>query len=416
MKEKVRFIHAADLHLGAPFRGLNSISETWAKRLLNATQQSYDKIIQEALEYKVDFVIFAGDIFDTSKPSYAQYHHFVNGVKKLEKFDIPVYMCLGNHDPFISWNNTYENLPQNLFMFPPGNTPGIFIYKKEGVPLVSLIGKSFYTQSWSLKDDILQGISQSSIYNQTKTTTPFTVGVLHSGLHFDPLKAPASIDEMYTRNLNYWALGHIHKPWKDNPSNPKIVYSGCIQGRDIKESGPRGCFLVTLEKDKANKVKFIPTAQVAWSTISLDVSSCQTIAEISQAAVQRFFEESSNALCNEMCVRLVLKGQTNLNTLLKQQACLDDLQNLINDTCKDFYCDAIYNDTTAIISEESLLRENLFPSVCIEVANSYALNIEHIESELVKDFEENRIFFQGIDVNSLPQKAKMRVLEKLLNK
>ena len=71
MPEHVTFIHAADLHLGAPFRGLRALSDAWAARLLSALAEAYDRVIDAAIARDADFVVMAGDVFDTARPSTA---------------------------------------------------------------------------------------------------------------------------------------------------------------------------------------------------------------------------------------------------------------------------------------------------------------------------------------------------------
>ena len=112
----ITFIHAADLHLGAPFKGLRASSSLWADALLEAIPSAYRRIIDTALEKRVDFVVIAGDIFDDSRPSYADFSLFVSGLKRLDEANIPVYFVTGNHDPFTSWDkgfsalNSYDHL------------------------------------------------------------------------------------------------------------------------------------------------------------------------------------------------------------------------------------------------------------------------------------------------------------------
>ena len=69
--DAVTFIHAADLHLGAPFKGLRTIAPEWSEVLLQAIPEAFRKVISTALAEKVDFVVIAGDVFDNSHPSYA---------------------------------------------------------------------------------------------------------------------------------------------------------------------------------------------------------------------------------------------------------------------------------------------------------------------------------------------------------
>ena len=79
MSKRVTFIHAADLHLGAPFRGLRALSSKWANRLLTAIPESYDRMVDAAIARDVDFVVVSGDIFDSARPSYGDYLHFFGG-------------------------------------------------------------------------------------------------------------------------------------------------------------------------------------------------------------------------------------------------------------------------------------------------------------------------------------------------
>ena len=66
MADQVTFIHAADLHLGAPMRGLRALSPEWAERVRAAIGEAYGRVVQAALDRAVDFVLIAGDMFDTA--------------------------------------------------------------------------------------------------------------------------------------------------------------------------------------------------------------------------------------------------------------------------------------------------------------------------------------------------------------
>ena len=110
MAERLTFIHAADLHIGAPFRGLRALSERWASRLVEAIPEAYERVVSAAIDNRVDFVVIAGDIFDTARPSYADYLTFFDGLSRLDAEGIPVYMCTGNHDPYTTWQRDLFNL------------------------------------------------------------------------------------------------------------------------------------------------------------------------------------------------------------------------------------------------------------------------------------------------------------------
>lgn len=129
MARSIRFIHTADLHLGAPFSGLRTQSPRWANTLLTAIPTAFQRMIDVAITEAVDFVIIAGDIFDSARPSYADFALFMNGLQQLAAADIPVYCCTGNHDPLSSWSAEYGTLPSNTHLFSV-ETPSFFTFIK----------------------------------------------------------------------------------------------------------------------------------------------------------------------------------------------------------------------------------------------------------------------------------------------
>ena len=143
----ITFIHAADLHLGAPFKGLRASSPLWADVLLKAIPDAYRRIVDTAIEKQVDFVVVAGDIFDDSRPSYADFSLFVSGLERLNDAGIPVYFVTGNHDPFTSWDNSFSALPENAHLLGAGK-PSFALYEREGEPLALIGGRGYFSQSW----------------------------------------------------------------------------------------------------------------------------------------------------------------------------------------------------------------------------------------------------------------------------
>ena len=117
MTESLTFIHAADIHIGAPVRGLRALSEAWGRRLAEAIPQAWDRVVDAAIDRNVDFVVVAGDIFDSVRASYRDYSRFFQGLWRLDEQGIPSYLCTGNHDPLSLWQ-------QDFFALPPSATVG----------------------------------------------------------------------------------------------------------------------------------------------------------------------------------------------------------------------------------------------------------------------------------------------------
>ena len=56
----IRFIHAADLHLDSPFKGMTGLPMDQLNNLRESTFTAFERLIEHALESKPDFVLIAG--------------------------------------------------------------------------------------------------------------------------------------------------------------------------------------------------------------------------------------------------------------------------------------------------------------------------------------------------------------------
>ena len=406
MSETVTFLHAADFHLGAPFKGLRTSSGKWAHRMVEAIPEAYNRVIDAAIDRQVDFVVIAGDVFDLAHPSFADYIRFVDGMERLRTAGIPVYFCTGNHDPYTSWQQSYAKLPDNVHMLPAGEDAGYLLYERDGQPLAMIAGRGYYHQTWPHGVDIAAGITRAAGEQALGVNPPFAVGVLHTGLDVDPVKAPTSPAALLATGMDYWALGHIHTPKLYGDDNPRIAFSGCIQGRAMKDVGARGVNLVTLRTGEPNQVEFIPTASVVWERVKLDVSACQTLSDIADMAKEELFRLNGEAACDEMIERITITGTTPLHEVLRQPGVLEDLRRRINESYDRFYCDAIVNNTGAVFDREKALSENMFPAVFLRVCEENAANRPLEVSYLQQEFLD-----RGLGVSHVSDKA-LRKMER----
>lgn len=411
----ITFIHASDLHLGAPFKGLRTISPEWADILLAAIPEAFRKIIETAIEQKVDFVIFAGDVFDNSYPSYADYHLFIKGLRQLDQAGIPVYFVTGNHDPYVSWERSFDSLPENVHML--GSTRAEFsCYERDGEPMALIGGRGYYTQSWSPEMDISEGISRETAMADLGISAPFMIGILHTGLDIDLTRSPVKPKELLKRDVDYWACGHVHQPRLiPSKEHPRIVYSGCPQGRDIKEEGEHGIFKVTLEEGAFAKVDFIPTAKVAWQHLSLDVSDCSTISEIQEKIVSAEFEQNAHTRCERMIFRISLKGRSSLHAEMTEPV-LEDIRSILNDGYPFFHIDVILNKTFPLLDRKTLYEEGLFPAVYLDVMRKHRDEKDNMIIDLEKQFYQRDLSLPSsleINYSDLCDEAETLVLDLL---
>lgn len=385
MVKQVTFIHTSDLHIGAPFRGLQDLSEAWANRLLVAIPESYRRVIDLAIEHKVDFVLIAGDVFDSAHASYADYLIFFEGLNRLNGAGIKVYMCTGNHDPYTSWKQDFFAFPPNTYIF-SADEPDFTVFEKEGQPLVVLGGRSYYNHTWPQDKDIAEGINAREMQTKTGTTPPFSVGVIHTGLNLDKSKAPTDPNALLRSGIDYWALGHIHMRLFVPPENPRVVFSGCIQGREINETGERGILKVTLEEEKDAVIEFIPTASVVWERLEVDVEGCITLSEVNDRIVRELFRANGMCKCEEMCSRITLTGKTDIHALLARPGILQELRQSLNEMYPMFFCDALIDKTVLPVDKRVLREEGLFPAVLLQVSSRLRKSPEESIALLQEEF------------------------------
>lgn len=384
MSERITFIHSGDIHLGAPFRGLRALSPKWANRLTRAIPEAYDRVIDAAIARQVDFVLLAGDIFDTDKPSYAHHRHLFAGLERLRDAGIPAYIIAGNHDPFATWAGLRETLPENVRMFGSEHFECEPFYR-DGEPVAIIAARGFTNHPGA---GIASGMTREAVQRAAGVQAPFCVGMLHSGLWMDPFKAPVSQDELIASGLDYWALGHIHMRYVFPETDPKLAFCGCVQGRDIRETGNRGCWCVTLEEGVPNKLEFVPTASVEWEQLKVDVSACHGTEDVLGACVRAMFDTNSQVACEEMVARITFTGVTPLHTALARPGLLEEMRTELNDRYPSFYCDALVDATCAPIDKEALraagMLEASLLAECDAQADDAQEGIAYVQEEFAR--------------------------------
>ncbi len=242
------------------------------------------------------------------------------------------------------------------------------------------------------------------------------MGVLHTGLDLDPTKAPTSPASLLRAGFDYWALGHIHQRYSTPKDNPQLVFSGCIQGRDIKETGERGVNVVTLQEGKPNVVEFVPTASVVWQRMEVEIGECVNLPEVEDKCLRELFRENGHAHCEEMCTRITLVGSTPLHAVLARPGVMEDLRASINDSYPAFFCDALVDHTTSPRDIEALAGEGLFPAVFLQAAEAQRANqdeaVAYIQEEfLKKNLQLPKAYAKRID--TLAEEAESLVLDLL---
>ena len=114
---RLRFVHAADLHLDSPFTGLRAVAPGEVSGALrSATFEVYDRIVDLCIEERVDALLVAGDVYDGADRSLRAQLKFVDGLRRLDEAGIRSFICHGNHDPLDGWEARLD-LPAGCVRF-----------------------------------------------------------------------------------------------------------------------------------------------------------------------------------------------------------------------------------------------------------------------------------------------------------
>ncbi|QFT88253.1 putative metallophosphoesterase YhaO [Bacillus sp. THAF10] len=317
---KIRFLHAADLHLDSPFKGLEHLPAEIFQKVRKSTFQSLTRLVDVAIDQKVDFVLLAGDLFDMEQRSLFAQAKLRNEFLRLQKQHIPVYVIHGNHD-FIDQRSQSFHYPDNVHIF--ADTVGCLPFIKNGEHLANLYGFSYnkrhFTENMSVN------------YIKQDHHVPFHIGLLHGNLSgrdgHDPY-APFTLPDLLDKDFHYWALGHIHKR-EVLHQHPPIVYPGNIQGRHKKETGLKGVYLAEMHEGKKTELQFIPTSSINWESFQLSIDEHMTLDELLESmknTVEGVRGENRGALLSFEFI-----GNGELHHVLQDPHQLDDLLVLLNE-------------------------------------------------------------------------------------
>src|SRR5690349_16787907 len=93
-----KFLHAADVHLDSPLKGLARYEGAPADEIRGATRRAFDNLVELAIQEEAAFLLLAGDLYDGDWKDYNTGLFFVSRMRRLEEAGIPVFLISGNHD------------------------------------------------------------------------------------------------------------------------------------------------------------------------------------------------------------------------------------------------------------------------------------------------------------------------------
>lgn len=321
-----KFVHASDLHLGSPFKGLLSVEPRIGDYLLKAGYAAFDNILHICIQNKVDFLLVAGDVFDAEDRGLKAQIRFRDGLAKLARNGINSYVVHGNHDPLSGWTAQLD-WPEGVKIF--GDQIETVPNIRNGEILCHIQGMSYP------RAEVRENLAQKF---KRPNDSPFSLALLHANVGtntgHEPY-APCSLEDLNSAGFDYWALGHVHKTNVLQTEKPVIVYPGNPQGLHINETGKHGVYLTCVQDGKISDLSFIPTDVVRWYNLTgaagLDISSAETEEELLRLIDNQCEQTRTDAGNRSVIIRLELQGRSSLHSPLSRDKFLLDLESSLKE-------------------------------------------------------------------------------------
>jgi DNA repair exonuclease SbcCD nuclease subunit len=297
----MKFLHAADIHLDSPMAGRQARADPLPAELRDCTRQAFAALVDLAIAEDVAFVVIAGDLYDGDWKDFSTGLFFTAQMQRLGR---PCFLLRGNHDAQSQITRRLK-LPDNVQEF-SARRPESVVLRDLGV---ALHGQSFPDRA--VPEDL------SALYPDPVAGL-LNIGVLHtsaddaSGEH--ATYAPCSPQRLREKGYEYWALGHIHQR-RVLHERPWIVFPGNIQGRHAKETGSKGCTLVTVEDGRIGAVEHRGLDVLRWAALTVDASGADEadLLDRLSAVMQGACEEAEG---RPLLARLAVTGETPLHAAL----------------------------------------------------------------------------------------------------
>ncbi len=324
--DAVRFVHAADLHLDAPFRGISrEAPPELAACLRDATFTALKRLVELCERERPDFLVLAGDVYNQEDRSLRAQLALHDACRRLEDVGVAVFVAHGNHDPFPSRLKALRR-PGNVIVF--GEEPETHAVRRNGETVA-----------------LVHGVSHSSGRETRNLAARFRraeadclqVGVLHTscgGADGETRYAPCMPDDLAATDLDYWALGHVHEQ-RAVLERPPAVYPGCAQGLHVNEQGEKGCLSVVARREDGtwlSTVSFHALGPVIWRILEIrprpsgEEGGVRTLDEL-ETLIRRQVEAEAAQLwpgCEALILRIRLEGRTVLDAELRRPGVLAD--------------------------------------------------------------------------------------------
>ena len=341
----VKFAHISDVHLGG-----------WKQEpLQDLNFQSFKKAISICIDKKLEFVLIAGDLFDSAYPGIEILKETFAEFRKLKEAEIPCFIIAGSHDYSVSGKTFLDVLEKAGFCKNVTN----FEEKEDMIILNPLIYKGVAIYGYPGKKS---GLEISDLRKMKLNDSPgmFKILMLHTTI--DKAKGTLPVDAIETDLLSpadYYALGHLHMDFQYQ----NFVYPGPIFPNNFQELEDLeyGSFYI-VETEVENSLQKIELKIKEIVSIKIEINNALE-------ATEKIISELDKKDLKDKIILLRVKGE------LKTGKNSDIKFSQIEDFAKNKEAYFLLKNTRDLKTKE--------PELEIDVKNT-----ENIEQETIKIYSE----------------------------
>jgi DNA repair exonuclease SbcCD nuclease subunit len=384
----MRFVHAADVHLDSPLHGLERYEGAPVDEIRGATRRALENLVDLCAEERVDVLLLAGDLYDGDWRDFGTGLFFSAQAARLRELGVRVFLVRGNHDAL-------SRITKNLRM--PGNVHSFASRRPETI-VDDKLGMAVHGQSFSkaeVTDDIASGYPKP-------VKGLFNIGVLHTSADGRPGHAnyaPCRVQDLVSKGYDYWALGHVHAR-EVLHEDPWVIFPGNLQGRHARETGPKGCTIVSVDNGRISAVESRWLDVVRWVVVDLDASACRTPNELLDRLTIALRSSITEAEWRVCAVRLRISGRCGAHASLvnHRESWIADTRSLATDV------------GSGAVWIEKVLLETAPEAECADFANQtgpLAELVRHIETLRGNDARLKQLIEEFAELNAkLPVELK----------
>lgn len=306
----MKFVHAADLHIDSPLRGLERYEGAPVELIRGATRRALEHLVRLCIEEEVELLVIAGDLYDGDWRDYSTGLFFCRQMARLREAGVVVVWIRGNHD---AASKLTAHLRPTDNVHELAHARPVTLELELGGVSVAVHGQGFP------RARITEDLSERY---PAPVPGAFNLGLLHTALdgrEGHDAYAPCRVESLANKGYDYWALGHVHRR-EEVRQDPWIVFPGNLQGRHARETGKKGATLVTVQDSRVVEVEHRALDAVRWTHIGFDARGAASVDDVLDGVREQLAREVTEAEGRLLAARVSITGTTRAHAALGMQA------------------------------------------------------------------------------------------------